>query len=92
MLRLEELKDSSPCPAYIRLAGTSHLQLETLWPPPTVALCKWAIGRFDGLLERYGVREVVFTFGVGVDTGRFQGVFGIGIGLGPPVGGEVDSF
>ena len=39
---------------------------------------------FDGLLERYGVREIVLTFGVGVDTFRYLGIFEIG--LGPPMG------
>lgn len=82
LLRLEELSESSPCPSYARTSQTGFLQLDVMHPPPSVALCKWAISTFDELLERYGVREIVFTFGVGVDTMRYQGIFGIG--LGPP--------
>ncbi len=84
LLRLEELHETSPCPPYARTAQTGFLQLEVMRPPPSVALCKWAILTFDGLLERYGVREIVFTFGVGVDTFRYLGIFEIGFG--PPMG------
>lgn len=89
LLRLEGLSESSPCPPYTRFSQTGYLQLEVLRPPPTVALCKWAISTFDGLLEEYGVRETMFTFGVGVDTGWCQGVFVIC--LGPPMVGALAS-
>lgn len=87
LLRLEGLSESSPCPPYTRLSQTNYLQLEVMRPPPTVALCKWVISTFDGLLEQYGVREIMFTFGVGVDTLRYRGVFAIG--LGPPAFGAL---
>ncbi len=82
LLRLEDLNESGPCPPYTRLGQTNYLQLEVMQPAPTVALCKWAISIFEGLLDQYGVREILFTFGVGVDTSRYLGAFAIG--LGPP--------
>lgn len=81
-----------PCPNYIVQGQDTYLALEVMRSrPPTVAVCRRMVTTFDMFIQSMGVKELALTFGVGLDYGKLQGSFGIGLGRRPTKAGDLDD-
>jgi len=80
LVRLSELDRNDPCPNYEAVSSETMLKLDVRPQRlPTVALCVRAITLFEHLVQKYGSREVIFSFGKGKEITMQQGLFGIAL-------------
>ena len=76
--RFEDLNQSDHCPPYRALNAGTYLLLQPGPFSPNVSLCRKVVTSFEMMAERFGVREIGFTFGNGWDLRKYQGIFQIG--------------
>ncbi len=80
LVRLSELDRNDPCPNYEAVSSETMLKLDVRPQRlPTVALCVRAITLCEHLMQKYGSREVIFTFGKGKEITMQQGLFAIAL-------------
>lgn len=91
-VRLSELDNNDPCPDYEAVSTETMLKL-VVRPlrPPTVALCVRAIAVFETLVQKWGSREAIFSFGKGTQVTMQQGSFAIAVRPLPPGRGTGQS-
>lgn len=78
LVRLLELDRDDPCPDYEAVSSQTMLKLDVRpLHPPTAALCAVAIELFEQLVQKWGTREVLFSFGKGTQITMQQGSFTI---------------
>lgn len=92
LVRLSELEHNDPCPDYSAVSTETMLKLVVLpLRPPTVALCVRAIAVFERLVQKWGSREIIFSFGKGTQVMLQQGTFTIAVRPLPPGRGTGQS-
>jgi len=85
LVRFSELDRNDPCPAYSAVSTETMLGLDVQQQrSPTVALCVRAITTFEHMVQKWGAKEVMFSFGKGREITLRQGLFKVALRPPPP--------